>query len=283
LAHSRARARPLPTQVETKLGRTSFCKSVDSCADPQLAVVNKEIGLLNSFKSIFNDNMAPNPVLAEIAAANGVAQAPVNTNTATNVYGCDSQAPITSYTTAHTVGSKTVGLINVATNIYTEWISVMLEDPDSTCQQDSQTGPTCAVACARRGMTCNPCAMTAATANFKSFAWAASQAGQNGIVNACRLRDAALNGPKVDISQVSLPKGAGTGWFGYICGVREDDNFSLYGCNAPDYASLVAQGYSDACQVPTWRVGRNVLPGIGADEVGAEGGALCFCRSETFG
>jgi hypothetical protein len=281
LAHSRARARPFPTQVETKLGRTSFCKSVDSCADPQLAVVNKEIGLLNSFLSIFNDNMAPNPVLAEIAAANGVAQAPVNTNTATNVYGCDSQAPITSYTTAHTVGSKTVGLINVATNIYTEWISVMLEDPDSTCQQDSQTGPTCAVACARRGMTCNPCAMTAATANFESFAWAASQAGQNDIVDACRNSDGIANAP-LNISQVPLKKGAGTGWFGYICGVRQSDNFVLYNCNAPDYASLVAQGYSDACQVPTWRVGRDVNSGISADQVGAQGGALCFCRSETF-
>jgi hypothetical protein len=72
--------------------------------------------------------------------------------------------------------------------------------------------------------------------------------------------------------------GAFPGWNGELCGTLPEDNFSLYFCVPPNY-DLVAQkyGYTDPCQVPTWRRDYTTL-GNTQQFPGATSGALCFCE-----
>lgn len=262
-------------RLAAKLGgspASKLCKAVDECTDPAIAL---SIGLLSDYLTINVNNMGPNPVLGEIAAANNATQMPVNQNTIKNVLDqCEETTNITSYVTGHTRLPPN-GSFPFYLDVYTEWISVGLDYPDSTCQRNDQEGPSCAVVCARRGMACNPCAMKAATANLNSFAWAASQAGNNAIALICGTAQAQRGGGS------TLPKGAGTGWFGYICSSTPDDNFLLYACNAPDYDKLATdEKYFNACEVPTWRIGSDVFNPPGTF-VGAQGGALCYCSGTS--
>lgn len=253
---------------EAKLGPSPFCKAAAKCADPAVAVLSESVNLLSAYLTVNIDNMGPNPTLAAVAAANGVPQAPVNSNTKENSLDDCTQKNITEYVTGHTRALDNTTKMQL--NVYTEWIAVGLDDPGATCQRDADTGPSCAVVCARRGMMCDPCAMKASTADYNAFSWAVTQAGDSSLAKICT--------PEPGFATAS---GAGTGYFGYLCGTSEDDNFVLYSCNLPNYDQLRGQdeAWTDACQVPTWRVGRDVFPGT--DSVGAQGGALCYCTGTS--
>ena len=265
-------AKTKKARADAKLGTDPFCKAVDQCANPALTALAVSVNLISDYLTYNVDNMGPNPTLEQIAAANNASQAPINDNTSGNVlYNCV-QKDVTSYTTGHTRILPNGSIFEL--DVYTEWISVGLADGGaSVCDKVDSEGPTCAVVCARRGMACDPCAMKSATVDLNTFGWAATQAGDSELYKACKTYVDTTNAP-------GLTKGAGTGYWGYVCD-GSADSLVLYSCNLPDYDKLKTQNerYSDACQVPTYRKGRDLFPDI--QFVGAQTGALCYCTGSS--
>lgn len=165
----------------------------------------------------------------------------------------------------------------------------MGEESTDACQQSEDIGPSCATVCARRMMTCNPCAMKAATTSFSALTWALTQAGNSVMTGLCASNTAVKNGfpptKEGQLAFVSSPQAAQPvvptnnrpGWFGALCGTLPEDNFRLFFCRAPNF-DLVAQqrGYTDACQVPAWT--REFEKTGNTLSVSATWGALCFCE-----
>ena len=284
-------------QADAKLGPSAVCKAIDKCNDPlvqAVRVLSVQDQQLSSYLSIYNDNMANNPLLTAVSSSLQVTPKPINQNNANNVATTCTTQPITDYISGHSGvnGDPSDG------SVYTQWISVgMRNENTDACQRDEDEGPSCATVCSRRMMTCNPCAMKAATTSPSAVVWALTQAGNSLIANQCAETFASdfgftvgqglfaaptketvlafLNSPQASAPWV--PNNSKPGWNGELCGTLPEDNFSLFFCRPPNY-DLVAQkfGYTDPCQVPTWR--RDYTTFSANDIPGATSGALCFCE-----
>lgn len=277
-------------QAEAKFGPSAVCKAIDKCNDPLVQaarVLSVKDQQLSSYLSIYNDNMANNALLTAVSSSLQVTPKPINQNNANNIaVGC-TQGPVTDYYSGQ--GYDAIDF----TSKYTQWISVGMTDENTdACQQSEDVGPSCATVCSRRIMTCNPCAMKAATTSFAALMWALTQAGNSVTASACAadyatkagfpLTDnpkdqvlAFLNSPAA--SAPFVPSNSYAGWNGELCGTLPEDNFRLYFCNPPNY-DLVAQkyGYTDPCQVPSWT--RDYTTFKTDSFPGATSGALCFCE-----